>query len=122
MRQTSEPERTRSLPNRYLNLGYENLAMRSLRDLGRGGCLEKERKCLNQVGSRLFNRRTLARNIELRAQRHETIVLAFDDRGQSLRRFHDPSLHWYVLDVPCTDKEELGPLTSPVILKKAGLK
>src|SRR5260370_5664504 len=93
MRQTSEPERTRSLPNRYLNLSYEDLVVRAPGDFGWGGRLKKQRERLDQVGSRLFNRGTLARNIKFRAQRHETVVLAFDDRRQPLRWLHDPSLH-----------------------------
>jgi hypothetical protein len=37
IRQTSDPERTRSLPNRDLNLSHENLAARAPGDFGRGG-------------------------------------------------------------------------------------
>src|ERR1035438_998397 len=81
IRQTSEPERTRSLPNGHLNLSYEDLVVRASCDFGWGGRFEKQRERLDQVGSRLFNRCTLARNIEFRAQRHETVVLTFDNCG-----------------------------------------
>jgi hypothetical protein len=81
MRQTYEPERTRSLPNRNLNLSYEDLVVKASVDFGWGGSFEKHRERLNQVGSRLFNRSALTRNFEFRAQHHETIVLTFDNRG-----------------------------------------
>jgi hypothetical protein len=51
---------------------------------GRVGRFEEQRERLDEVGSRFFNRPTLARDIELRAQRHKTVVLTFDDRGQAL--------------------------------------
>ena len=38
-------------------------------------------------GSRFFNRRALAWNIELGAQRHKSVVPTFDNRGQSCARF-----------------------------------
>ena len=41
VRQSSEPERTRSLPNRDLNLSCKNFAMKAPRDLGRGGSFEE---------------------------------------------------------------------------------
>jgi hypothetical protein len=41
IRQTSEPERTRSLPNRHLDLSHENFAMKTPGDFGRGGSLEE---------------------------------------------------------------------------------
>ena len=37
IRQTSEPERTRSLPNRHLNLGDKNLVVKAAADFGRRG-------------------------------------------------------------------------------------
>jgi hypothetical protein len=93
IRQTSEPERTRSLLNRHLNLSHENLVVKAPDDFGRGGRFEEQRERFNEVDSRFFNRRTLARDIEFRAQRHKPVILTFDNRGQALRWLHDPSLH-----------------------------
>src|ERR1039457_1843376 len=93
MRQISEPERTRSLPNRNLNLGHEDLVVKAPGDFGRGRRLEEQRNRLDEVGSRLFNRSTLAGNVEIRAQRYKAVVFTFDDRGQALRWLHNPSLH-----------------------------
>jgi hypothetical protein len=43
IRQISEPERTRSLPNRHLNLSDKDLVVKAAGDFGRGGCFKKER-------------------------------------------------------------------------------
>ena len=43
IRQTSEPERTRSLPNRNLNLSDKDLVVKAAGNFGRGGGFEKER-------------------------------------------------------------------------------
>ena len=45
--QTSEPERTRSLPNRHLNLSHENLSVQPPRDLRGRRCLEKQGQSLD---------------------------------------------------------------------------
>ena len=86
---------TRSLPNRHLNLGHENFAMKASGNFGRGGSFKEQCERLDEVDSRFFNRRTLARNIEFRAKSYKTIVLTFNNRGQALRRLHDPSLHQF---------------------------
>ena len=78
MPQMSEPERTRSLPNRHLNLRHEDFIVKASSDFRRRGCFEEQRESLDQVGSRLFNRRTLARDIELWAQCDKSIVFTFD--------------------------------------------
>ncbi|SPE28341.1 hypothetical protein SBA6_1100015 [Candidatus Sulfopaludibacter sp. SbA6] len=70
-----------SLLNRDLNLSDEDLVVRASGNFEWGGRFEKQCERLDQVGARLFNRCTLARNIELRAQRHETVVFTFDNRG-----------------------------------------
>ena len=64
-------------------------------DFGRGGRFEEQSGLLDEVGSRFLNRRTLARNVELRAQRYKTVVLTFDNRGSALRWLHDLSLHQF---------------------------
>ena len=55
MRQTSEPERTRSLPNRHLNLRHEDFAMEAPADFGRSRRFEEQCECLDEVGSRFFD-------------------------------------------------------------------
>jgi len=93
IRQTSEPERTRSLPNRHLDLSDENLVVKTSGDFGWGGRLKEEGERLYEIDSRFFNRPAFARNVEFRAQRHKSVVFTFDNRGQALRRLHAPSLH-----------------------------
>src|ERR1039458_4325041 len=50
IRQISEPERTRSLPNRHLNLSHENFAVKALGDFGWGG---RDRTAANPFYSRI---------------------------------------------------------------------
>ena len=88
MRQISEPDRTRSLPNRHLNLGHEDVVVKAPVNFGRGGRFEEQGERFDEVGSRLFDGRTLARNVELRAQSYEAITLTFDDRDYALRWLH----------------------------------
>ena len=81
IRQISDPERTRSLPNRNLNLRHENFVAGAPGDFGRGGSFEEQRKRLDEVSSRFFNGGTVARDVKLRAQRHKNVVLTLDNRG-----------------------------------------
>jgi hypothetical protein len=76
-----QPERTRSLPNRDLDLSHENFVVIAPGDFGRGGSFEEQCKRLDKVGSRFLNRGTLARDIEIRAQCHKNVALTFDNRG-----------------------------------------
>lgn len=89
----SRPDRTRSLPNRDLDLGHKHIAVVPPPHFGRIRCFEKERQCFNQVCPRLFDGRTLAGDVQLRTQRDECIVFSLDDGGQALRSLHDLSLH-----------------------------
>ena len=95
MRQTSRPERTRSLANRDLDLGHIDLAAQAPVDFPGGRGLEKQRERLGEVVARLGHGRALARDIDLGAERHVAVALAFDDSGQaSVHRTHpvrDPS-------------------------------
>src|SRR5829696_7606685 len=75
IRQISLPERTRSLPNQYLDLSHEHLVVRSACNFRGVGCLKEQRESFYQICSRLFNGCTLTRNIELRTQCDKTIVL-----------------------------------------------
>jgi hypothetical protein len=72
---------SRSLPNRDLNLGHENLAARAPGDFGGSGSFEEQRKRLDEVSSRFFYGRTVARDVKLRAQRHKNVVLTLDNSG-----------------------------------------
>ena len=69
------------LPNRDLNLSHENFVVTAACDFGRVGGFEEQRQRLDKVGSRFLDRRALARDIELRAQRNKDVVLAFDNRS-----------------------------------------
>jgi len=88
IRQISEPERTRSLPNRDLNLGNEDFVVKAAGDFGRGRRFEEQRDRLDEVGSRFLNRSTLTGDVEVRAQRHKSVVLTFDERDEALRWPH----------------------------------
>lgn len=67
MRQISKPERTRSLPNRDLNLSHEDFVVRAPGDFRWGCSLEEQSEGLDKVCSRFFNRHTFASDVELRA-------------------------------------------------------
>jgi len=90
--QTSGPERTRSLPNRNLDLSHEHFAMEPAGNLRLVRSLEKQGKGFDEVCSRLLDRLSLACNIELRTKRDKAIPFAFDNRGQALLALHDTSL------------------------------
>jgi hypothetical protein len=92
IRQTCDPEKTRSLPNRYFDLGYKNLAMKAPRRLSRIGGLEEQGERLDEVRSGILNRRTLAGYIELGTQRYKPFVFTLDNRGQTSGLLHDPSV------------------------------
>jgi len=77
MPQISRPEGTRSLPNRNLNLSYENLVVETPSYLRRVRRLEKQGERLNQIRSGLLDRGPLARNVEFRAQCDKAIVFPF---------------------------------------------
>ena len=94
-----EPDRTRSLPNRDLDLSNEDFTLEAPFDFrGRSGFI-KQCERFDQVSSRLLNRIALAGDVELRAKGNETIVLAFDDRGQAVRWLHDLSIQYARLTV-----------------------
>ncbi len=84
-------ERTRSLPNRNLYLGDENIAVEPLGDFRRFGAFKEERQSFNEIGSRFFNRRALTRDVEFRTERNVPIALAPDYGGKSMRCQHDLS-------------------------------
>jgi hypothetical protein len=106
--------RWRRLPNRHLDLRHKNLVAKASIDFCRRSSFEKERKRLNEVGAGLFNRGSLARNVELRALRHKAVLLAFDNRGQALRWLHSPSLHWFKWPRSHTTPQSPSP-TFPIV-------
>lgn len=53
---------------------------------------EKQSEGLNQVRSRVFDRQSLTRNIDLRTKGDECVSFSLDDRGQTLPALHSSSL------------------------------
>lgn len=91
--QTSRPERTRSLPNRNLDLSDNQLPAVPPAHLSRLCCLEKQRQGFHQVRACFFEGRALTGDIQFRTQRDEAIVLRLNDSGQALRSLHNLGLH-----------------------------
>src|SRR5262245_30482829 len=85
---TSRPERTRSLPNRYLDAGDEHFSMQAALDFARIRGFEKELQRFDQILLRRFNRLVLTCNIELRAQCHIPVVFPLNHGRQLVRRLH----------------------------------
>src|ERR1022692_1236283 len=89
------PKRTRSLPNRDLNLSHENHVAGAPGDFGRGGSF---RRTSVSASMRLVrassNGRALARDVELRAQRHKNVVTKTSSSRSiiAVKRCADPSL------------------------------
>lgn len=79
-RQTSSPDRTRSLPNGNLDLGDEHLAAETPDNFGPVGGFEEKSEGLNQIRFGFIDRSALARDVEFRAKRHKSRVFSFDDR------------------------------------------
>jgi len=79
MRQTSRPERVRSLPNGHLDRGYVDFAAQSLLDLRRIGGFKEELQRFDQVSSRLLDGLPLAGKIQLRTERDVAVPLTHDE-------------------------------------------
>jgi hypothetical protein len=69
------------LPNRHLDLSYKNFVVTISGDFGCRCRFEKQRESLDEIRSRFFNGRAVARNVKLWAQRDETIVFTLDNGG-----------------------------------------
>ena len=82
IRQTSRPERTRSLPNRDLYMGHVDLVAPAPLDFLGGRRLEEERDRFLEVAPSLGYGVSLAGNIHFRTQCHVPIAFPFDDRCQ----------------------------------------
>src|ERR1700682_126160 len=74
---TSEPERTRSLPNRHLNLRHEHLAVQPARDFRLVRGLKEEGQRLDEVRACFLDGGSLTCNVKLRTQRNKAIVFSF---------------------------------------------
>lgn len=90
---------TSGLPNRNLNLRHKHFVIESSCDLGRLCSLEKQGEGFDQIRSRLFDGRALARDIEFRAQCHKPVVLSLNDGRQALAASHDSGLQPFTIRV-----------------------
>jgi segregation and condensation protein A len=99
------------LPNRDLNLSYENLGMQRLLNLCESRRLEKQRQGLYQVGARFFDGSALTGDIELRTKGDVSIAVSFDHGCQAANLLHRS----IVVDMDASIRA-LG-LTYAVILK-----
>lgn len=88
-RQTSSPDRTRSLPNEYLDLRDENLAVEAPGDFRGIRGLEEQLQRFDQVLPCGFHRFALARDVQLGTEGDIRVVFALDDGGQLTCGFHD---------------------------------
>jgi len=80
--QASLPDRTRSLPNRDLDLCHEYFAVQTALDFRWVGGFEEKGQSLDQIGSGFLDGLALAGDIKLRAKRDIAIVLPLDDGGE----------------------------------------
>ncbi len=78
IRQTSSPERTRSLPNRDLDLGDKNFRVETLFDLARVGGFKEQSPGLDQIGAGLLDRVALTGDVQIGTQGYKAVVLALD--------------------------------------------
>ena len=82
MRQTSRPERTRSLPNGDLDLCHVDLSTKVPVEFLRGGGFEEQGQRFRQVRARFGYAVSLACDIYFVAQGDISVALTFDDCGQ----------------------------------------
>ena len=77
----SRPERTRSLPNRYLDMRHVDFVPQATLDFLRGRRLEEHRERFLEVGPRLGDGISLTDDIHFGAQGNVAVVFTPDDRG-----------------------------------------
>src|ERR1035438_9419703 len=99
IRPSTQPTFRRTPQRKRVIAHHENFVVKTPGDLRRVGSFEEQRNRLDEVCSRFFNGCTLARDIELRAQRHKSVALTLDNRGEALCWLHDPSLPQFHLAV-----------------------
>src|SRR5581483_7425821 len=85
IRQTSSPESTRRLPNRYLDLRDKDLRLHPAVDLFLRSGLEEQCQRLHEIRTRFLDRGSLADDVNFGTESDETVVLALNDRGQAAR-------------------------------------
>src|ERR1051325_10781515 len=83
MAQTSAPEKTPSLPSRDLQRRHVQLALQTPLHFGSVGALNEKLHRLSKVGRRVFDRVALARDLELRTERNESVAFAVNHRCES---------------------------------------
>ena len=91
IRQTSRPERTRSLPNRDFDMGHVDFVAPAVCDFLGGRRFEEECERFLEMGPRLSYGVSLTGNIHFRAKSNIPVALAFDDRGQLPSADRQPS-------------------------------
>src|SRR3990172_8614306 len=85
MRQTSRPERTRSLPMRDVEPGDEDLAPQVLLDLGGVRAFEEKLHRFPEVGRGFFHGGALTRHVQLGAEGHVAVAVALHDGSEAHR-------------------------------------
>jgi hypothetical protein len=88
MAQTCRPEKTRSLPNFYLESRDKNFSVSSALDLTLVSGLQKQFNGFLKILAGRLNGVTLAGNVELGAQSDVTIPFTLDDGRQLLHALH----------------------------------
>jgi len=89
MRQTSAPERRRSLlANRNLERTYLNVDAKTLGEFGWRRCLEEELQRFSEIRASLLHRITLARNIDVRAESDVPVPFAPSHGGEASGDVH----------------------------------
>jgi len=80
--QTSRPDRTGSLPNRYLEAGDEDFASQAISDFRRRCGFKEQFQGFAQVVAGVFDGIALARDVEFRAERHVAVPVTLNDCGE----------------------------------------
>jgi hypothetical protein len=81
MAQTSRPEKTRSLPNLYLESGNKDLSVPSALDLTFVGGFQERFNRFLKIPAGGFDTVALAGNVEFGTQSDVAIAFAFNDGG-----------------------------------------
>jgi|HubBroStandDraft_5_1064220.scaffolds.fasta_scaffold835695_2 hypothetical protein len=95
MAHTSRPERTRSLPNLYLESGDEHFSVPSALDLTFVGGFQEQFNRFLQILAGGFDSVALTGNVKLGAQSDIAIAFAFDNRRELLHCLHMPPIRTF---------------------------
>src|SRR5580698_4272883 len=93
MAHTSRPDRTRSLPNLYLESGDEHFSVPSALDLTFVGGFQEQFNRFLQILAGGFDAVALTGNVKLGAQ--SDIAIAFDNRRELLHCLHMPPIRTF---------------------------